>query len=266
MEFVEGRTVQQMIDENGAIGEKEAIRFAIEVADALAHAWDRGLVHRDIKPGNIVVTERGRVKITDLGLAKYAVEDDVSLTDTGTTVGTAYYIAPEQARGQKEIDIRSDIYSLGATLYHMVTGEPPYTGTPVSVMTQHVSADVPDARNVNHKVSEELSDVIAMMMSKDVRERYSSPNELIIDLKRLLAGQRPLLVRSDAALTVLADAAEWEEEAEPEIVTPDEMQRLKHALGWGRRVPRVPLVFAILVAALAVLAILFAALYFFRAI
>ena len=109
MEFVEGRTVQETIDEEGTFGEKQAIMVALKVAAALGHAWDRGLVHRDIKPGNIVLTGDGQVKITDLGLAKYTLEDDISLTDTGTTVGTANYISPEQARGEEIIDTRSDI-------------------------------------------------------------------------------------------------------------------------------------------------------------
>jgi len=186
MEYVEGRTVQEIIDAEGAIGEKQAVTVALKVAAALGHAWDRGLVHRDIKPGNIVITAPGQVKITDLGLAKYTREDDVSLTDTGTTVGTAYYISPEQARGEEVVDIRGDIYSLGATLYHMVTGEPPYTGTPVAVMTQHVSAAVPDAKRENPELSENVSTVIQLMMAKDPGERYASPRELIIDLKRIL--------------------------------------------------------------------------------
>jgi serine/threonine-protein kinase len=263
MEFVEGRTVQRILDEEGRIAEKQAIAVAIEVARALVHAWDRGLVHRDIKPANIVITKSDAIKITDLGLAKYTREDDVSLTDTGTTVGTAYYISPEQARGDEIIDIRSDIYSLGVTLYHMVTGEPPYTGTPVSVMTQHVSAEVPDPKAANREISDAISDIIRMMLSKDPRERYASPNDLINDLTRVLEGKPPLLARSDAALSALSDAAQWEEEAEPQIVTHDEMRKLKSAIGWGRR-PLMPLGLTILVAALAVLAIIMSLLYFMR--
>ncbi len=263
MEFVEGQTVQQILEQQGHLEEKQAITVAIEVAKALAHAWDRGLVHRDIKPANIVITKDDSIKITDLGLAKYTREDDVSLTDTGTTVGTAYYISPEQARGGEVVDIRSDIYSLGASLYHMVTGDPPYTGTPVSVMTQHVSAEIPDPKVANRELSEGLSQIILMMMSKSPRERYASPNDLVTDLKRVLEGKLPLLARSDASLTVLADAAEWEEEAEPQIVTRDEMRRLKRAIGWGRR-RGMPIGLTIMVVVLAMLAIVLSLLYFVR--
>lgn len=264
MEFVEGHTVQEILDEKKTIPEKRAIVIAIKVAEALGHAWDRGLVHRDVKPANIVITKGGRVKIADLGLAKYTQKDDVSLTDTGTTVGTAYYISPEQARGDDEIDIRTDIYSLGATLYHMVTGEPPYKGTPVSVMTQHVSANVPDARARCTDVSEGLSDIIAMMMAKVPCERYRSPSELIIDLKRVLEGKPPLLIRTDAGITLLSDAAKWEDEAKAEAVTPEEMQRLKRDIGWGHRGARMSVAFTIMVVILALLAMAFSILYYLK--
>ena len=101
MELVEGGTVQALIESGGALREKRALEIALNVAEALQHAWDRGLVHRDVKPGNIVITGDGTVKLTDLGLAKNLLDGELSLTDTGTTLGTAYYLSPEQARGER---------------------------------------------------------------------------------------------------------------------------------------------------------------------
>jgi len=233
MELVEGKTVQQIIEEQGPMPEKRALEICAACADGLAHAWDRGLVHRDIKPGNIVITPSGQVKITDLGLAKFTIEEGIALTDTGTTLGTAYYLSPEQARGEGAIDTRSDIYSLGATLYHMLTGRPPYQGTPVSVMTQHVNAPVPDPKTVKRDLSDDVSAIVAMMMAKDRRDRYRSADELAGDIRRVLGGNRPQLARSDMKVTALADAAQYEEEADAEAVTPDQIRRLKRQIGWG---------------------------------
>lgn len=232
MELVEGRTVQDMLEE-GPVPEKRAVEICAYAADALAHAWDRGLVHRDIKPGNIVITRDGQVKITDLGLAKFTLEDDISLTDTGTTLGTAYYLSPEQARGERAIDTRSDIYSLGATLFHMLTGQPPYRGTPMGVMTQHVSAPVPDPKATTKDLSEDVCAVIKMMMAKDRRDRYRGPEDLAVDLRRIAEGKKPQLARVDMKVAALADAARFEEEAEAEMVTPEEMRRLKKKIGWS---------------------------------
>lgn len=219
MELVEGRTVQEIIESDGPLTERRALEITACSADALAHAWDRGLIHRDVKPGNIVITADGKVKITDLGLAKFTLEDDVSLTDTGTTLGTAYYLSPEQARGEPLIDTRSDIYSLGATLYHMLTGQPPYRGTPVSVMTQHVSAPVPDPKVVNPRLSDDVSAIVRMMMAKDRRERYRLPDELATDVRRVLRGQSPLLARSDAQSAALAAAASYEDGAAETVMS-----------------------------------------------
>lgn len=260
MEFVTGRTVQDVLDESGVVPEKRAIEIASHVAGALAHAWDKGLVHRDIKPGNIVITADGTAKITDFGLAKYTQDDEIALTDTGTTMGTAYYLSPEQAKGESAIDTRSDIYALGATLYHMVTGQPPYKGTPVAVMTQHVSAPVPDPKLVKADLSESIVEVIKMMMAKDRRDRYRTPDEVGIDLKRMLEGKKPLLARTDAKMAVLTEAAKYEEKALAREASPG--LQLKGREAWQRRRrSRVPLGFRILVLILSGLAVLFATLY-----
>jgi len=260
MELVKGRTVQEILEEKGFIPEKRAIEIAVQIADALSHAWDKGLVHRDIKPGNVVIQPDGVAKITDFGLAKYTQEDDISLTDTGTTLGTAYYLSPEQARGESAIDTRSDIYALGATLYHMITGQPPYHGTPVAVMTQHVSGPVPDPKLVKPELSENVCDVIKMMMAKDRRDRYRTPDEVVLDLRRMLEGKKPLLARTDSRIAVLADAAKWEDSTRPDATHQTDFLHLGGRKGW-RPKHRIPLSFKILVIALACLTMLFSILY-----
>ena len=142
----------------------------------------------------------------------------------------------------------------------MVTGKPPYAGTPVSVMTQHASAAVPDARREKRDISEDLSTVIQLMMAKAPGDRYASPRELTIDLKRLVEGKRPLLARSDASLAALKDAAAWEESAEPQILTRDEMVQLKRRIGWVRG-PSLTLKLAAVAAVLAFLTLVFLVVY-----
>ncbi|HVM12491.1 MAG TPA: protein kinase, partial [Actinomycetota bacterium] len=141
MEFVEGRTLAEVLDEEGALETGRAIAIATDVAAALSAAHERGLVHRDVKPANILLTDRGRVMVTDFGIARAATSQ--GLTMTGTVLGTASYLSPEQARGEP-VDERSDVYSLGCVLYEMLTGEPPFAAdSPVAVAALHVNADPP---------------------------------------------------------------------------------------------------------------------------
>ena len=128
MEYVEGLTIKDYLDQNKVFEEKEAIRIVLAVAEALKHASHRGLIHRDIKPENVILTKDGGVKLADLGLARLTDDEKWGLSEAGMAIGTPYYISPEQVRGQTDIDIRADIYSLGATFYHMVTGRVPYGG------------------------------------------------------------------------------------------------------------------------------------------
>ena len=143
----------------------------------------------------------------------------------------------------------------------MVTGEPPYRGTPLSVMTAHVNSPVPDPRTRVKGLSDGLADVLRMMMAKDRRDRYRLPDDLVIDLKKLLEGKKPLLARSDVQTAVLTDAADYEEEVEPEVVTREEMRRLKREIGWGRHRRRLSWMLTALVIALAWLAIVFSLLF-----
>jgi eukaryotic-like serine/threonine-protein kinase len=196
MEYVEGLTIKDYLDKNKIFGEKEAIRIILAVAEALEHAGRRGLIHRDIKPENVILTRDGGVKLADLGLARLTDDEKGGLAEAGMAIGTPYYISPEQIRGQTDIDIRADIYSLGATSYHMVTGRVPYGGdNPSEVMRKHVDPRVqlvpPD--HVNTRLSSGLGMVIETMLAKNREHRYSTPDDLILDLKCLFQGASPMI-------------------------------------------------------------------------
>jgi serine/threonine protein kinase len=193
MEFVEGETVADMITRKGAIPEGRAVEIILQVARALEHADRNNLVHRDIKPQNIIVTPKGIAKLCDLGLAK-TEDSEAHITRMGVSLGTPHYISPEQAKGSVDVDIRSDIYSLGATLYHMVVGEVPFVGSsPMVVMTKHLSTALPFPSDKNRAVSVNLSRVICKAMEKSPEDRYQTPEEMMGDLERVSEGLPPAL-------------------------------------------------------------------------
>ncbi len=196
MEYVEGPTIKDFLDQNRVFDEREALRIVLAIAEALKHANQRGLIHRDIKPENVILTRDGGVKLADLGLARLTDDEKWGLSEAGMAIGTPYYISPEQVRGQTNVDIRADIYSLGATLYHMVTGKVPYGGeTPNEVMRKHVDPNVtmvpPD--HLNTKLSGGLGMVVETMMAKNREHRYQTPDDLILDLKCLQRGDSPMI-------------------------------------------------------------------------
>ncbi len=218
MEYVNGPTLMSILKRGGAIDEKRALNIAVQVARALEHACKHGLVHRDIKPDNIMISKDGTAKLCDLGLAREAGEGGSATTEHGASIGTPNYISPEQARGDPDIDIRSDIYSLGATLFHMVTGRSPYSGSAAVVMTKHISEEPPDASEINHEVSSEASALIKTMMAKDRKGRYQNPTVLIEDMELIIKGKPmrgPGVKGNESA--VMAKIEE-EEYAEPEIL------------------------------------------------
>lgn len=190
MEFVEGKSLRALLVEWGMFAEEYVRRVARQVAMALDHAYQRGVIHRDIKPGNILIDEAGNVKLTDMGLAKGPA--DLTLTRDGATVGTPMYIAPEQARNPHDVDVRSDLYSLGATLYHMATGTPPFRGDTMAALITNVLSQTPQPPDeVNPALSEGLSLVIRKLLVKDLRVRYQNPHELLDDLDRIDRAQLP---------------------------------------------------------------------------
>jgi len=186
MEHVDGETIQKVLDRETTAPERRAIEIAIQVVRALEHASSRGIVHRDIKPDNIMISKSGMVKVADFGLAR---ETDSSVTQTGIALGTPHYMSPEQVRGEHSVDIRSDIYSLGATLYHMVTGSPPFVGTSAAVViTKHLSEEAPHPKEKNPSLSDGLCQVILRMMEKEQGDRYQSAQELLRDLEIMGSG------------------------------------------------------------------------------
>jgi eukaryotic-like serine/threonine-protein kinase len=209
MEYVEGNNIKDALDKNKVFDEKKAIEIVMAVAEALKHAHQRGLIHRDIKPENIILTKDGGVKLADLGLARLTADEKWAMSEAGMAIGTPYYISPEQVRGQVDVDIRADIYSLGATLYHMITGAVPYGGdTPSEVMRKHVDKNLyftpPD--HINTRLSAGIGMVVETMMAKNRENRYRNPDDLILDLKCLLQGESPMIAaQKPDALAVLAE-------------------------------------------------------------
>jgi len=190
MEFVDGHSLGHHLRER-RFSENEALDLVRQVCRALAVAHAEGLVHRDIKPDNLMLTGRGEVKLVDLGIAK-RVDEDQAITQTGYSVGTPHYISPEQIRGQKDIDARADIYSLGATLYHLVTGHRPFEGSSgAHVMSMHLVEPLPDPRRYVPELSEGICRVLRKMMAKNREERYPDIAILEVDLHRIRAGQTP---------------------------------------------------------------------------
>lgn len=183
-EFITGTNLRELIRERGTISPSEAVNFVLQIASALRHTSANGVVHRDVKPSNIIITPSGRAKLVDLGLArKESAESVQELTLAGTTLGTFDYISPEQAKDPRSVDVRSDIYSLGCTLYQMLTGEPPYPeGTVLKKLLDHQSGEPPDPVKKNRRVSESLSLITRKMMASDPNRRYQTPDQLVRDL------------------------------------------------------------------------------------
>jgi ankyrin repeat protein len=180
MEYVEGQDLAHLLREKGKIPEKDAIRYGISIATALAYAHKHQIIHRDIKPENIFLNLEGEIKVGDLGLAKQIGESDSSITISGMVVGTPYYISPEQIRGLKDVDARTDIYSLGAALYHLVTGQVPYSGSSATeIMSNHLTEAFHWPQTVNPDLSDGFCHILQKMMAKNRDERYQSMNEVI---------------------------------------------------------------------------------------
>ncbi len=182
-EYVSGTNVRDMIQQRGTLTPSETVNYVLQMAEALRHTSAMGVVHRDIKPSNIIITPTGQAKLVDLGLARHRSEGGDDLTVHGTTLGTFDYISPEQALDPRNVDVRSDLYSLGCTAYHMLTGEPPYTrGSMFQKVLDHHKIEVPDASSKNPHVPQALSHVIRKMMASQVDDRYQRPEDLIRDL------------------------------------------------------------------------------------
>lgn len=193
MEFVDGETAMERLDASGPFDEHAATGIVLAVAEALRHVHELGFIHRDVKPANVMLARDGAVKLIDFGLARALSDDDWATAEAGNAIGSPEYISPEQVRGQTDVDPRSDIYSLGATFYHLVTGRPLFHGTSAEVLRQqaeiHTRPVTPG--ELVPGLSRGLEDVIARMTAKNRGERYHDMTHLIVDLRRLSWGEGP---------------------------------------------------------------------------
>ncbi len=183
MEYIKGKTLKQVILQNGSMNNSQVIDYGIQIAKALECAHKNNIIHRDIKPHNILVTEDGTVKVTDFGIAK--ASSSVTITNTSTVMGSAHYFSPEQAKASF-VDFRTDIYSFGIVLYEMVTGRVPYDAeSPVSVALKHIQEPVVPPKDINGNVPENLNKLILKAIEKEPIKRYQTANEMLLDLQRI---------------------------------------------------------------------------------
>ena len=201
MDLIEGPTILEMIDRAGHIETPTAISITLQVARALDYLHHKGLLHRDVKPGNVMIDASGRARLIDLGLvrrlpAKTAAPGPAA-EDDATTVGTVEYISPEQARGRGDLDVRTDVYSLGVTLYHMVVGDVPFHGeTDYEVMAKHLLSVLETQKVKTRRISPEIHYFITKMMSKEREQRYASAAEVVEELSGFLPpeGAAPMML------------------------------------------------------------------------
>jgi serine/threonine-protein kinase len=231
-EYVEGTNLRDLIEQTGRLPLAEAVNYTLQIAGALVHAASRDVVHRDVKPSNIIITPAGRAKLVDMGLARrFETDYDGGVTQSGVTLGTFDYISPEQARDPRTADVRSDIYSLGCTLYHMLTGQPPFPeGTIAQKLLAHQADEPPSPQARNPQIPDDLAAVVAKMMAKQPRRRYRDPEQLYRDLL-LVAGALGLRSTSPEGLV-------WMSPTRP------------HVPAWERQAPLVIPVVTLLAVAL----------------
>lgn len=216
MEYVEGHTLYDELSEGKVYSEEEALNILIQIGTALKHAHSQGLIHRDVKPKNIMISKDGIVKLADMGLARSTGDAEAAQAEAGRAFGTPYYISPEQIRGEVDIDFRADIYSLGATLYHLITGRVPFDGpTPVAVMHKHLKEPLVPPDHINTNLSAGIGEVVEVMMAKDRSKRYASTDDMLLDLQAIAAGEAPLQARRQVKSNVLDGLADAERTGPP---------------------------------------------------
>jgi len=189
MEYVEGKTLREIAHK----GERFPLQRAVEIVEgiliALQYSHKNGIVHRDIKPGNIMITDAGDVKVMDFGIARALADGGATMTSTWNIVGTAQYLSPEQATGT-QADARSDLYSVGCLFYELVSGKPPFSGdTPVAIAYQHVSAPLTPVTDIEPALDPALNNFFSIALAKDPSDRYQSANAMLKDLKKLSKGE-----------------------------------------------------------------------------
>jgi len=196
MEYVEGHTVHEHLVKEGPYPEADALAIGIQIAKALNHAHKAGLIHRDVKPKNILITSDGIAKLADMGLARAVSDREAAEAEAGKAFGTPYYIAPEQIRGKVNIDLRADIYNFGCTLFHMVTGRVPFEGSDVSsILLKHLDEPIVPPDHINPDLTTGISEIIELCMAKKADKRYATTTDLIEDLQAVADGRPPVQAR-----------------------------------------------------------------------
>jgi serine/threonine protein kinase/beta-lactam-binding protein with PASTA domain len=191
MEYVDGRTLRDIVKTEGPLPGQRAMEIMADVCAALDFSHRHGIIHRDVKPANVMITKTGAVKVMDFGIARAMHDGQAAVTQTAAVIGTAQYLSPEQARGET-VDARSDVYATGCVLFELLTGEPPFTGdSPVAVAYQHVREDPRKPSQLNPRVSPQLDAIVLKAMAKGAANRYQSAAEMRMDIVRVLSGQRP---------------------------------------------------------------------------
>jgi len=238
MEFVEGRTLRDVLKAEGQLPPRRAMEITAEVCSALDFSHRSGIIHRDIKPGNVMITNAGAIKVMDFGIARAIADGAATVTSSSSVIGTAQYLSPEQARGES-VDARSDVYSTGCLLYELVAGHPPFTGdSPVAVAYQHVRENPQIPSSVNPAVPKALDSIVMKALAKNPLNRYQTAGEMRTDLQRAIAGQpvEAEAVMTDAERTQLI-AARPTVPARDGVFTPvyddeQDVRRGKGALIW----------------------------------
>jgi eukaryotic-like serine/threonine-protein kinase len=216
MEYVDGVTLRDIVHTDGPMEPKRAIEVIADACQALNFSHQHGIIHRDVKPANIMISNTGAVKVMDFGIAR-ALHDANSVTQTAAVIGTAQYLSPEQARGEK-VDARSDVYSLGCVLYEILTGEPPFVGdSPVAVAYQHVREDPTPPSRRHEGIPPELDAVVLKALAKNPDNRYQTAAEMRADLVKVHSGEQPDApkVFTDAERSSLMSAAPGDHRTEP---------------------------------------------------
>lgn len=225
MEFVDGRTVEDLIREaprkQMEIG--RAVDICIQTLRAVNYYKDFDIVHRDIKPSNIMITRTGLVKLGDFGFVKSKLDKELGYE--GMVLGTPDYIAPEQAMGKEDVDYRADIYSLGASLYHMLTGRPMYDGTPSKVMLAHTREPMPNPKRLRPGLTDDVLRVMNHMLEKDPNQRYANINNLFADLEALRESHKPRTTRYEIGKSSILRALNIEKNRHAEMA--DKLKDLK---------------------------------------
>lgn len=198
MEYVEGLTLKQLIRKKELLSSQEAVNITIQICKGLGHAHDKGIIHRDIKPHNILIARNGRVKVADFGISRI-LKSAHSITKTGIVMGSVHYFSPEQARGL-ELRFTSDVYSLGIVLYEMLTGNLPFDGNEsIAIALKHIQEHVPDPRKINPGIPFRLWKIIHKSLHKEPHKRYSSTSDMVLDLYLVLRHQNKSMVAAPAA-------------------------------------------------------------------